>query len=441
MASDQPGREASEVHPRVLVVGAEPFSYHTGTGITLSNLFRGWPADRLAQVHSAATPPANDVCGSFRFFPPRPAIVDRLVRRGRVPGRVAAGAGPAAPDAVRGGWRRLVHRELRAAADVRPLHVPRGLRSWAMRQQPDVIYSMLGSVRVMTLVRRLADVTGAPVVPHFMDDWPSTLYAARDLGGLGRWRLTEAIRQVVRRAPFGLCIGDEMAREYEERYGIRFTAFMNCVDQAAFDQYRESRPVGVDATGRQVVEFVYVGGLHLGRWESLARIGRALESAVPGSARLTVHAPERDLARYGDAFRPLSAVRLGHSVASAEVGGVLAGADVLVHVESFAPDTARYTRLSVSTKLPQYLAAGRPVLAHGPAELASMRHLQRAGAAVLVGAEEPTLLAVRIAQLCADPSLRQRLGDSGHAFAKLCHSQQQVAERFAAELARAARRS
>jgi hypothetical protein len=38
----------SEHHPRVLVFSPEPFNRERGCGITLINLFVGWPEDRLA---------------------------------------------------------------------------------------------------------------------------------------------------------------------------------------------------------------------------------------------------------------------------------------------------------------------------------------------------------------------------------------------------------
>ncbi|MFG3689957.1 hypothetical protein [Micromonospora sp. NPDC047740] len=299
-----------------------------------------------------------------------------------------------------------------------------------------MIYSMLGSVRVMALVNRLARLFHLPVVPHFMDDWPTTLFTRGELLGLGRHAVQSSIAKVLRHSRMGLCISEEMAVEYEQRYGIPFAAFMNCVPESAFEAY-QARPEG-QPEGE--LEFVYVGGLHLGRWASLVQLGRILERLRPPlpPARLTVYAPDRDLARHTDAFRGLACVRLAHSVASEAVPIVLQSADVVVHVESFDPDFARYTRLSLSTKLPQYLAAGRPVLGFGPGGLASLRYLASTGAASVVGENDPDLLLRTVEQLCGDPLLRQRLAETGYAHARAHHSKRDVAERFRAHLAAAA---
>ncbi|MFG1887933.1 glycosyl transferase family 1 [Micromonospora sp. NPDC049051] len=420
--------------PRVLVVGAEPFQATTGSGVTLANLFEGWPRDRLAQVYTAAVEPSTEVCSRFHRVDPRSSPVDHYGRRllGRGGGLwerddPAIGAIPVsagAPSSAR------LHAELRALADLSPLRVAGRLAGWVRAFRPDVIYSMLGSVRIMRLADRLARCGGAPLVPHFMDDWPATLYASGELLGYGQRSVRRHLDRVMDRCVGGLCISDAMASEYERRYDRSFAAFANCVDESAFVE-------PVDGSAQPgALRLSYVGGLHLDRWAALRQVGLALGD-LPGDLpppRLTVHAPEADLARYRDRFADCPQVQLGAPLRGAEVTRALAGADVLVHVESFRPELRRYTRFSLSTKIPQYLAAGRPVLAYGPGELASMRHLDAAGAAVGVDVEDRRQLRQALERLCRDGALRGRLARAGHDWARRHHSRGQVARAFAARL-------
>ncbi|MCX4473377.1 glycosyl transferase family 1 [Micromonospora sp. NBC_01655] len=472
----------AEEHPRVLVVGAAVFGRASGTGITLSNLFAGWPGQRLAQLYAEDREPATDVCQRFLRLDPRCAPVEYHLYRWRartirgtssgVPDRSGvggAGAGGAGvepgslrarmraelragvePGSLRarmraelragvepGSLRARMRAELRAFVDLSPLRVPAGARRWMREQRPQVVYATLGSIRQMRLAVLAARECGVPLVPHFMDDWPSTLYTDRQTLGVARRALLAEVREVIRHSSYGLGISEPMAREYQRRYGLAFAAFGNCVDPADFaGRPGPARP----ATDGAVLDLVYVGGLHLDRWRSLRRVGEALgRLAADGlRARLTVHAPAQDLDRYGERLG-LPGVRLGRSLASDEVAGVLRRADVLVHVESFAEEHCHFTRYSLSTKIPQYLAAGRPVLGFGPAELASMAHLDAAGAGAVVGVDDPARLAREVARLCADPALRERLGRQGLDFAVRHHRADQVAARFAKTLARAAR--
>ena len=51
--------------PRVLVVTSNNFNLVNGGGITLTNLFSGWPHDRLANVHDDALAEDHSVCRTF----------------------------------------------------------------------------------------------------------------------------------------------------------------------------------------------------------------------------------------------------------------------------------------------------------------------------------------------------------------------------------------
>ncbi|MEU5784492.1 glycosyltransferase family protein [Micromonospora lupini] len=455
-------------YPRVLVVSAAVFDRSTGTGITLSNLFTGWPADRLAQLYAEDRAPGPDAVGTFARFAPRNAPVEyhlfRQWERVRRPLRAvvkgsagvaapvgsasptgpvgsAGGAGPVAvarnpaPNAVRAHLRT----QLRAFVDLSPVRVPADVRRWVRDQRPDVVYTTLGSIRMMRLAVAAAQECRVPLVPHFMDDWPTTLYTGGQVLGLPRLAVRAGFRDVLRHSSYGMGISEAMAREFERRYRLPFAAFGNCVDAADFADPGGRAP---DRPAGTPVELVYVGGLHLDRWRSLRRVGEAVGrlAARGAPARLTVHAPAVDVGRYGGAFAGMPAVHLGRSLASDEVSGVLRRADVLVHVESFAAEHRRYTRYSLSTKIPQYLAAGRPVLGFGPAELASMAHLAAADAGAVVGHDDPAALAAALGPLCADAELRARLGRRGLAYAVRHHRTDRVAARFAEVLREAAGR-
>jgi hypothetical protein len=51
-------------YPRVLVVG-QPFDRTSGGGITLSNVFEGWPRDRLAAAVVSDRDLTFDVCDRY----------------------------------------------------------------------------------------------------------------------------------------------------------------------------------------------------------------------------------------------------------------------------------------------------------------------------------------------------------------------------------------
>ncbi|WP_431896137.1 glycosyltransferase family protein [Micromonospora haikouensis] len=430
-----------DAHPRVLVVTALPFSRSTGGGITSSNLFAGWPRDRLAQLHTEDGAQA-EVCERFFRLPLRQAPVEYHLRRllqrqrGQGPASTAGGnAGPAEQGAADQGT--AARAQLHAAYDLSPLRVPHGLGDWLRDFRPDVVYCTLGTIRLTRLALLAARRCRTPMVPHFMDDWPATLYADGELGGLARRALHRGLSAVLRRSAFGLGISAPMAEEYRRRYGIPFTAFANSVADSELDP-PAGRPDRPEGSG--TLELVYVGALHLDRWESLLAVADAVDAAnrAGRSMRLTLHVPEKDRAWYGPRFAGRPAVRVAEPLADADVPAVLRGADILLHVESFAEAHRRYARYSLSTKLPRYLAAGRPILGYGPAELASMWHIEEAGAGLVVGAADQRLLLDRLTTLATDGALRAELARAGHAYAARHHHRARTAAAFAEVMRRAA---
>jgi hypothetical protein len=177
--------------------------------------------------------------------------------------------------------------------------------------------------------------------------------------------------------PVLLCAGRAMAAEHRERYGKECVVVGTCVDPA--DYALPHRPVG-PRDGPH--ELVYVGGLHLGRADVLRDVARALEG-MTAPWRLVVHAPARDVASLLGRDMP-ACLTIGRELALDEVPARLCSASALLFVESLRPEVAAFTRLSVSTKVAQYLAARRPIVALGPAGQASVGEIAGGPAAALV---------------------------------------------------------
>jgi glycosyltransferase involved in cell wall biosynthesis len=433
MASDR-----SEA-PRVLIIGGLPFGDSSGTTITLSNLFRGWPKERLAQIYLAEAQPSSSICDNYFYVSPRHAPLQyypaRLLGWN---GRGSARGTPviATLTSARERSRMIdgLYSQWYAATDLSPVLTPTGLREWALDYKPDLVYSMLGNVRLIKLATRIARACSVPLLPHFTDDWAATLYSHGELFGLADRTLRVVMRKLIQLAPFGLGISQEMARAYERRYEIPFSVVTNCVDDTLF-----AAPLTFPDHGSEI-NIVYAGGLYLERWRTLETVASAVEvlrrSGVP--VRLTIYCPPGHEARYGHAFADRPGVRLGGSIDPDRIPALLQSADVLVHVESFSEKLRQYTRYSLSTKLPQYLATGRPIFAHGPGDGASMAHIRDAHAGLVVARNDVAEVVASLRELSVNPGRREEMGKNGRAFAERNHGMKQVSEHFKALLQRAA---
>lgn len=405
--------------PKVLIVSLDPFNWGNATGITLSNLFKGWDKDAIAQVYMSNVEPEKDVCTNYFKLSPKTVPFDYYVRKFLRSGQNNVSGVPAAVTltAKDRSLKNKLHLNFRALADFSPIFFSKDLFRWIEAFNPDVIYCTLGNARMLDMATRIATTIGKPIVPHFMDDWPSTLYTQQELFGFARKIFDRRFNSMLRNVKGGMCISKQMADEYDARYKVPFEAFVTCVDDELFCE-----PENQDE--KSAFTLMYIGGLHLNRWKSLLDISNAIEKINPDSGEiiLKIYCPLRDAESYAAFFAENKKTRFEGSIGSDAVPEMLKKASLLIHVESFDANYAQYTRLSISTKIPQYMAAGKPILGYGPEELASMQHIGIAGAGVVWSDKND--LEHQISMLIGDRTKLKEYSMRGFGYAKQFHSKE-----------------
>lgn len=408
-------------YPRVLIISGDPFNKSNGTGITLSNLFDGWDKNCIAQIYIADIVPSKDVCNKFYKLKPQVVFFDYYLRKTLSPFIESESESAISPAAVaqnssKRSFKSKIHLNLRAIADFSPLFLPEDMYTWIKDFNPDVIYCALGSARMIDLTNEISGKIRKPIVPHFMDDWPSTLYTQNELGGLARKMFNNKFNKMLLKSNGGLCISEQMAEEYKIRYKLPFSPFVNCVNDSLF-----SAPVNIK---NEEFIFMYVGGLHLKRWQSILDISQAIEelNRIGKKIVLKIYCPLKDINLYEKHFVNFPATKFEGSLSSDEVATTLKMATVLVHVESFEENIAKYTKFSLSTKIPQYMAAGKPVLGYGPFILASMQHIVKSNSGKVVSEKNHEKLVESLKNLVTDNELLFQYALKGFRFAERFHS-------------------
>lgn len=429
---DSPVPPQGRPFPRLLILSPQAFNSVTGTGITFSNLFRGWPKDRLACIHCDDVPVTDEICG--RYY----RLGRNELSRCRPVGAVgAAAAMPPRPSALRAGARLakslLVGRALPDHGSLTP-----ELAAWIADFRPEILYTPLGTLGMLDLIEAAADRFRLPMAVHFMDDWAEAMYRGGLLGGLlGAW-MRRRLARLVDRAEVRLGIGEAMCQAYRGRYGHTFIPFQNTIDAAGrLAASKPPRPTGGPA------RLLYVGSIfdnaQLGSLEDCCRAVAALADAGR-DLRLDILSP-RHLA---EPFRPRleihPAIRLGDTITDDEAFfAAIGAADILLLPSNFDADSVRLIRYSMPTKLPAYLVAGTPILAYGHPEAAQVSYLRGHHAAEVVDRPGVNELTAAMARLLDDTGLRRRLVDNAARLALANHDRAQVRRRFQETLAAAAK--
>lgn len=209
----------------MLIVGIDPLLKVGSQGITLSNrltvgLQRAWGRSLSGRLRPILVCRVSHRLSDQAF--PADLILRRLV------GKVVKVASPHPNDrrhrpggGFASGTAGCFDLAMRAFSDLSPVCLPQEAVQWIKGFRPGVIYTCLGNVRMTKLTLAISRAAGnVPVVPHFMDDWPSTLYADGRLGGLPRRIFQRHLRRLFGSVPLGFCIGSHMAAEYASRYGL-----------------------------------------------------------------------------------------------------------------------------------------------------------------------------------------------------------------------------
>ena len=181
----------SKKYPRVLVVSSSVFNKYAGTGVTLSNLFRNWPKDSLAMVHSDALfAPDDEVCDNYFYhgYKNRKIIGFHLIinifiqikskisdyRQKRI-----VMTKPSQPQPVITVQKdRILNSAVvrtfgKILGDIEPftrINISQEMEKWIVDFNPEIIYSPISTISNMEFVLAISDLTSSDIAVHFMDD-------------------------------------------------------------------------------------------------------------------------------------------------------------------------------------------------------------------------------------------------------------------------------
>ncbi len=228
--------------------------------------------------------------------------------------------------------------------------------------EPQVIYTFGETVASLDLSYRLSKELNIPIVIHFMDNWKNSIeWASNPLLTRYQKKLGYYCDLCYSRSTECIAIGERMADAYMKESGVKHSVIMNSIDTSSY--YCEPKA----SVGK--VQFLYAGGLHLGRDEALREIGKCIDYACRETgkqAEFLIYTSEDNIALYADEFKSLGHTKLVTAVPHDRIRELYRSADVLVHVESSALTSNEFFKYSVSTKISEYLATGRPFLFWGP---------------------------------------------------------------------------
>lgn len=407
---------------------------------TFSELFSSFPPEQLATLYIREELPDDTRCATYfqvseqkvlhSLFHPR-TETGRVVTPQTAPTEEDKAAGEAARALyVRGRQARTYHLRqcLREAVWwLGRWHTP-ALDSFLDDFHPDVIvFDMSNYAHLTRMVRYAIRRTGAAAVGFLWDDTFTYRQGLHSPGFLlWRWINRRALRRVSRLCGAFCAISQKTKQEADVFFGIDCRIVTKPIRYAPGETFCPTVP-------HQPLRLLYTGNLLTGRFDTLCLLAEALrEIQTDGVPRVVADVYTATPLTEADMSRVSPWVTIHPAIPQPQVLEKQGEADVLLFLEALTSPESRISRLSFSTKITDYLHAGKCILAVGPPDVAPMEYLRGEDAALCV--HDRAGIRQAVTRLFDDPSLLSAYGERAYACGRRNHSKELMDSRLRAVL-------
>lgn len=247
------------------------------------------------------------------------------------------------------------------------------LYRWISDFRPDVIFSILGnSLFTHVISRTISNDFNLPLNVYFTDDYVLNDRSSNFFQKIHFRNTQKEYYKTLSQAKKAFVIGSKMKLEYERVFRRKFGVLVNGIDLKKFSQIK---PKSFSFNDKTFI-ISYIGGLHLNRWKSISFIAKLANQIKDLRVVFKVYSVSVPSAEILNSFKE-SGVIFGGSLDSDGVFNELIDSHCLLHAESFDENYRVYTKYSISTKIPEYVACRRGIIAIGPSDVASIEFFKR----------------------------------------------------------------
>jgi glycosyltransferase involved in cell wall biosynthesis len=412
-------------HKRVLVLSHNSFSKTQNNGKTLESFFQNWDKNCIAQIYLQPEKPDFDFCNKYYrmtdyeilnnvFFNGKigESMVDKVNDK-LLEEKLNPAVKKLYSDRRKGGERKGINRYIHNAFVARfPLFIylrekfwqyskwkNDSLYNWIKEFSPDVLFFQGSScVFGYEIAFWICNEFKIPLVLELTDDYTEGLYPWSIIERINKRKYINIFQKAISSSHKVITISDYMTSEYKEKFGGKYTVLMNSVDR----NIESNEPDGF--------RLLYAGNVSLNRWKVLIKIGKALDDInqlYNLNCKLSIYTPNYLSENIKKALTSIDSIEYGGSLGQKELIEEVKKSNILVHVEAFNKKNKKITRLSISTKIPEYMASKRSIFAVGPGDVASIRYLRDNNYGKVVDTEDVNVIKNGLIDLINKPEVRK----------------------------------
>ena len=379
--------------PKILILSRGVWDDTDGTSSTLTNLFKDYDPDKLAQVYIETKKPNTRCCHHF-FQISEFSLVYKLFRWRTKTGHTINSnhVEEMADDKIASQEAATMKyaREKRSILFSLVREVLWSLKGWRTKElkefvshfSPDVIWvngaTTLFLCKLYNYILSISDAHAAIYMQD--DDWSYNSNSL--LRRCIKWYHRKEIRKLVNKCEKMFVISPKMKREYDKVFHLNSILLTKSVDVTKLSPPKSSY--------HKPLKMVYMGQIIYGRIFSLLAISNAIRDLNKEEiiTHLDIYTANSIPDRLKEQLSTNESVTIHAAVKYEQVQKVISEHDVVVFVESFEPDYCKVARLSFSTKITDYLSSGKCIFAVGPKDIAPIEYFIEKDAALVATTKE-----------------------------------------------------
>jgi len=369
------------MYPKILIISHNALSEHQSNGKTLNSIFKSWPADKIAQIYTLPEIPESKNCKKFfciTDYDQIESIINVFLQRKRKACRyLTIQERLFYQDKRHRIIRKLKSSFLSLVRDILwslNLWKTKELLDWVDNFDPELVFILGGDSKfIYNIGLFISTYKKIPLILYFTDDYNEYNFNFNLFNLLKTYLIRKKIKNTIKKAQLVFAIGEDMALEYSNKFRKKVFVLRYCAEEKAIIKIN-------NLIGRKGDDFhiSYLGNIGLGRWRSLEMIAKAIDelSIKEKNIIFNIYSLEKpsnkqllNIKKYKNTF-------FRGAIRGNEIDKVLITSDIVVFVESFQKRYKKLTRLSISTKINEYIAYGKCIFAYGPIENGTIRFLK-----------------------------------------------------------------
>lgn len=415
---------------KILIISHNPLTSYQNMGKTMLALFSSFKKEELCQLYIYPTVPDVDKCKSYY------RITDKDVLKSYYRFRVKGGEISCDISAQSQMFENRNDEKIyRSRKNKRPFRMllrdmmwrysrwnNSQLKNWLKSQQPDCIFVAPGTAKfIYRMARNISQKYNLPIITYICDDYyfvkrPNSVLKRLQVGSLKK-----EIKKLILSSKYLITICNELQEIYCKEFSVPAITIMtgsnyNIAEKATVNE--------------KINAITFMGNIRCNRFYSLAEIGKALDEINEEEKteyKLNIYTGEKNK-EILSTFDDVKSVHLCGFITGEEFYRVLHSSDLLLHVEAFDAESIDLVKHSVSTKIADSLASGICLLAYGPEQVASIRHLLDNECAFCITSKEKLKDGLKL--IFTDKNLRFRFANKALEIARIWHDAETTSKKF-----------